>query len=96
MSNRDLLELAAAKFKERYPALTAEAMVAFFIIADYETPSIGEIAVAIGMPDTQVFHNLAPLRDAGLITVEAQSSGGSIVHLTESGQEAKQVINELF
>lgn len=96
MTNRALLEQAAAAFTERHPALTAEALIAFIIVADLEQPTIGEIAVAMGVPDTQVFHHIAPLRDAGLISVTPKRTGSNIVTLSELGHETKEAINGIF
>ena len=96
MSNREILQMATAVFKSKYPSLNAEAVIAFIVIADLGRPTIPDISLAIGLPDMQVFQYTAPLRTAGLIAIEAQSNGQNIFLLTEQGEEAKQAIAEVF
>ncbi len=96
MSNREILQMATDVFKKGYPSLNAESVIAFLIIADHDKPTIGDISVAIGLPDMQVFQYMAPLRNAGLVTVEAQSTGSTTILLTERGKEAKQAIADIF
>lgn len=96
MSNREILEAATNVLKLRYPSLNAESMVAFMVIADHDEPTIGEIAVAIGLSDPQVFQYMAPLRAAGLVNLQAHATGSNSIILTERGEEAKQAIAEIF
>ena len=96
MSNREILQMATDVFKSGYPSLDAESVIAFLVIADHDKPTIGDISIAIGMPDMQVFQHMAPLRNAGLVTVEPQSNGSNIIVLTERGEDAKQAIAEIF
>lgn len=96
MSNREILQMVTSVFKSNYPSLDAESVIAFLVIADHDKPTIGDISIAIGMPDVQVFQHMAPLRNAGLVTVEAQSTGSTTILLTEQGEEAKQAIADIF
>ena len=96
MSNREILQMATSVFKSNYPSLNAEAVIAFIVIADLERPTIVDISIAIGLPDMQVFQYMAPLRTAGLISIEPQTGGENIILLTERGEEAKQAISDIF
>ena len=96
MSNKEILQAATDALKVRYPALNAEAMIAFLVIADFETPTIGEIAVAMILSDMQVFQYMAPLRNAGLVGVEPHRSGSNVIKLTDKGLEAKQAVEDIF
>lgn len=96
MSNREILQAATEVLKTRYPSLNAEAMIAFMVIADFETPTIGEIAVAMQLSDMQVFQYMGPLRTAGLVGVEPHRSGSNVVTLTDRGKEAKQAVEDIF
>lgn len=96
MSNKEILTAATNALRMRYPSLNAEAMIAFIVIADFESPTIGEIAVAMNLSDMQVFQYMAPLRTAGLVGLEPHRSGSNIIKLTDSGVEAKQAVEDVF
>lgn len=96
MSNKEILRAATDALKVRYPSLNAEAMIAFMVIADFETPTIGEIAVAMSLSDMQVFQYMAPLRNAGLVGIEPHKSGSNVIILTDKGHEAKQAVEDVF
>ena len=96
MSNREILQQAATVFRDQYPTLNAEAVIAFFIIADQEEPTVDDISLAIGLHDMQVFQYMAPLRNAGLVSLQTEDSGVNRVLLTGRGEEAKQAIMGLL
>ncbi len=96
MSNREILQQATNVFKTRYPSLNAEAVIAFIVIADHTEPTIGDISVAMNLPDMVVFQYMAPLRTAGLVALKAAASGSNTILLTDRGEEAKQAIADIF
>lgn len=96
VSDRELLQEATNIFKTNYPSLNAEAVIAFLVIADHDQPTIGQISVAMNLSDMQVFQYMAPLRTAGLVSLQAESSGSNTILLTERGEEAKQAIADIF
>lgn len=96
MSDRDILQQAATLFRQHYPALTAEAVVTFIVVADNERPSISEIAASMGQSEAHVFHYTAPLRDAGLVVLQPDRNGDNKILLTGRGEEAKNAISEIF
>lgn len=96
MSNREILRQATNVFKTRYPSLNAEAVIAFIVIADCDEPSVGDISVAMNLPDMQVFQYMAPLRNAGLVALQTQTGGSNTILLTDRGEEAKQAIADIF
>lgn len=96
MSNREILQQATSVFRDRFPSLNAEAVIAFIIIADHHEPTVGEISVAIGLSDRQTFQHMAPLRTAGLVGLQAQSNGDNKILLTGLGVEAKAAIAGIF
>ncbi len=96
MSNREILQQATSIFRDNYPSLNAEAVIAFIVIADHHEPTVGEISIAIGMSDRQTFQHMAPLRTAGLVSLQPQSSGDNKILLTGLGEEAKQAVANIF
>ena len=96
MSDREILQHAATVFREQYPALTAEAVIIFIVIADHERPTIGEVSVAMNQTEAHVFHHTAPLRDAGLVVLQPERDGSDKILLTGRGEEAKKAIAEIF
>lgn len=92
MSDREILQQAATVFREQYPALSAEAVVAFILISDHAEPTITNISSAIGLPDQQIFQHMAPLRAAGLITVDPAQGGNNKILLTASGRQTKDTL----
>lgn len=96
MNDREILQHATSFFREQYPTLNAEAFVAFIVIADHDAPTVGDVSVAIGKPDVQVFQYMAPLRNAGLVNIQPQAGGNNAIFLTNRGEEARQAITDMF
>ncbi len=92
VSEREMLQQAATVFRDQYPGLSAESVIAFILISDHGEPTITDISTAIGLPDQQVFEHVAPLRAAGLITVEAAEGGTTKILLTATGQQTKDML----
>ena len=92
MSEREILQQAATIFRDQYPGLSAESVIAFILISDHGEPTIADISTAIGLPDQQIFQHMAPLRAAGLITVEAAQGGATKILLTAAGQQTKDML----
>jgi glycerate kinase len=93
MNDNQILGQAAAFFKSNYSALTAEAIVAFFVVADKQRATVGEIASAMGLAETKMFEHLGSLREgsgAGLVALHVLEGGVSEVTLTLVGEQAKE------
>lgn len=96
MSDREILQQAAAVFREQYPALTAEAVIIFIVIADHEAPTIENVSASMSQTEAHVFHHTAPLRDAGLVVLQPDQNGSRKILLTGRGEEAKIAITEVI
>lgn len=100
MSNKDILEHAAAYFKRAYPNLMAESIISFLVLIDLdEGATVGDIARAVGMTEPQCYHFITPLgigAGAGLVSLENTGDGKNHVHLTALGEEAKQAVQAAF
>ncbi len=92
MSDREILQQAATIFRDHYPGLSAESVIAFILISDHGEPTITDISTAIGLQEQQIFQHMAPLRAAGLITVEAAQGGTTKILLTATGQQTKDML----
>lgn len=92
MRDNEILGQAAAFFKRNYPGLSPEAIVAFFVAADKSGATIGEIAGAVGVPETKLFEHLGTMREgsgAGLVSIQPLDGGRNAVVLTDRGEQAK-------
>jgi len=100
MSNKEILQHAAAFFKQAYPALTAEAVVCFLVLIDVgEGATVGDVARAVGMTEPSCYQHMAQLTagvGAGLVSFTNTGDGKNHVHLTETGKAAKQAIQAAF
>jgi len=100
MSNKDILEHAAAYFKNNHSHLTAESVVCFLVLIDLgDGCSVGEVANAVGMTEAECYRQLAQLNvgaGAGLVSLENLGGGKNIIRLSHDGLRAKQALEAAF
>jgi len=100
MSDRDILEHAAAYFKSNHPHLTAESIVCFLVLIDLgDGCSVAEVARAVGMSEPNCHRQMAQLNvgsGAGLVALENMGDGRNIVHLSTDGEITKNALESAF
>jgi len=96
MSDQEILQQAAGVVRKQYPALNAEAITIFIVVAASAMPTLEDISASMGLSDAHVFRHVAPLRDAGLVVLQSAQDGNSKILLTGRGEETKQAIDQLF
>lgn len=98
MSNKSVLEQAAFIFKSQYPGLSAEAIICFLVILDLESPTVGQVAQAVGMTEPQAYHFLSELGStgAGLVKFVNRGDGANICQITQAGLQARTSIQAAF
>jgi len=96
MSNKDILESAAAYFKRHHPHLTAESIVCFVVLIDLgDGCTVGDVARAVGMAEPECYRQLAQLNvgsGEGLLKLENTGDGSNRVSLSDRGQTAQQAL----
>jgi len=95
VSNKAILQQAVAIFKERYPGLTAEAIICFIVASSLDTPTVGDVARAVGMTEPAAYQHISMLTasGAGLVALHNAGDGRNIISLSAAGEQLKALID---
>lgn len=98
MGNKEILQEVTTVFKRTYPGLSAEAIICFLVALDLDSPTVGDIARAVGMTEPAAYQHLSLLTasGAGLVSLENTGDGRNLVHLTDAGNEMLSTVSHLF
>jgi DNA-binding transcriptional ArsR family regulator len=94
VNNKAILEQASAYFKSHHSGLSAEAIICFLVMIDLRTPTVGDIARAVGMTEPQAYQHISMLTPsgAGLVSLVNAGDGRNMVNLTPTGNAARAAI----
>ncbi len=98
LGNKAVLEQIASYFKDHFPGLTAEAIICFLVVIDFEQPSVGDVARSVGMTEPDAYHHMSLLggSGAGLINFVNAGDGRNLIMLTDIGLLVKNNLIALF
>lgn len=98
MSTQDILKNYTHAFKASYPAVTAEGVMCYAIVAGHEEPlTVGKIAEMAGMTEPVAYRELASLSSgagAGLITFINMGDGRNMARLTPLGSKFRDELQK--
>ncbi|WND01570.1 hypothetical protein QGN29_08355 [Temperatibacter marinus] len=98
MDNEAVLKTYAKTFKESFPAVMAEAVMCYAVVAGTPDPlTVGHVGEKVGLTEPQAYKELASLSagaGVGLVSFVNMGDGRNQVKLTPKGAQFRDVLQQ--